>query len=554
MTSVKPRPYQVAAIRAIPEYFEQDKGIAPLIVMPTATGKSHVIAGFCEVALKEYNPYTRILIGTHVKELVRQDFEKMIKVWKGAPAGLYSAGLKKRQAHSQILFGGIQSIYDKADIIGRVDLLLVDEAHTIPKDAATNEKGMWKTLINRLLFINPRMKIVGFTATDYRLKGGRLHIGDGALFDGIAYEYPISEAIAEGYVCRPIGKKTDTRLSVAGVGKSGGDFKEGDLQRAVNVDATNKAAVREMIQRGANRKKWIVFCAGIDHTIEVAQELNNCGIKAVALTSLDSPTERDDKLAAYANDEYQAICNMGILTTGYDEPRIDLVACLRPTMSPGLWVQMCGRGFRPLFADGTDMDTTEGRLAGQANGPKPNFLVLDFAGNTDRHGPLDKITPPPLPGEKEGGPPPMKICPQCDEYLHASTMTCYACGYEFPRSELPDRVATEAAILSTEAAPIEPEWRKLLNPPHVQWHQPKGKTASLKIVVPTFGNVMYDWLHPHHHGKANTRTAQKMQTLGAENIDDIQKILNDATHVYIRNTKPYAEILGYKIKGVDRVF
>ena len=125
------RPYQSAAIQGIYNYFQDQSG-NPLVVIPTAGGKSLVMASFVEGVLKAY-PDQRILIVTHVRELIEQNFAELKKLWPTAPAGIYSAGLKKREIRAPILFAGIQSIHKRVSDIGQCDLVLVDEAHLIPR-------------------------------------------------------------------------------------------------------------------------------------------------------------------------------------------------------------------------------------------------------------------------------------------------------------------------------------------------------------------------------------------------------------------------------------
>jgi DNA repair protein RadD len=129
------RPYQRVAIHAIYDYFAQATG-HPLVVIPTAGGKSLVAAAFIQEVLAQW-PDERIIILTHVRELIRQNFAELIRLWPEAPAGIYSAGLNRRDVQAQILFAGIQSVHRKAYTIQRADLVLVDEAHLIPRSANT---------------------------------------------------------------------------------------------------------------------------------------------------------------------------------------------------------------------------------------------------------------------------------------------------------------------------------------------------------------------------------------------------------------------------------
>ena len=127
------RPYQRAAIDALYDYFGGNTG-NPLVVMPTGTGKSVVIAGFIREAIAAYAD-TRVLVLTHVKELIQQNFMALLRAWPEAPAGIYSAGLSRRDIHAQILFAGIQSIHRHAYKVQRCDLVLIEgyKAAAVPK-------------------------------------------------------------------------------------------------------------------------------------------------------------------------------------------------------------------------------------------------------------------------------------------------------------------------------------------------------------------------------------------------------------------------------------
>jgi DNA repair protein RadD len=143
------RPYQSAAIQGIYNYFQDESG-NPLVVIPTAGGKSLVMATFVEGVLKAY-PDQRILIVTHVRELIEQNFAELKKLWPQAPAGIYSAGLKKREIRAQILFAGIQSIHKRVYDVQQCDLVLIDEAHLIPRSSNT----MYRKFLDGLKRINP---------------------------------------------------------------------------------------------------------------------------------------------------------------------------------------------------------------------------------------------------------------------------------------------------------------------------------------------------------------------------------------------------------------
>lgn len=427
------RPYQQAAIDALYAYWAAKPG-NPLIVLPTGAGKSLVMASLMQDLLARW-PDMRLACVTHVRELIAQNFQELCRLWPWAPAGIYSAGLGRRDSHDRIIFCGIQSVRDRAGQIGHVDVLFVDEAHLIGRGAATS----YATFIAGLRAVNPDMKIVGLTATPYRLDSGRLDDTDPKgglkLFDGVAYEISIRDLIDGGFLCPLISKATATALSVEGVHKRGGEFIAGELEAAVNRADVIAAAVGEVMAFGRDRRSWLLFCAGVAHAHAVRDELRARGVPAASVTGDMQNAERDRIIGAFKADELRALTNANVLTTGFNVPAVDLLAMLRPTMSTSLYVQMVGRGSR--------------------NAPgKRDCLVLDFAGNVARHGPVDAVKPR-RPGEG-GGPAPIKICPECQSIVAASAIECPDCGHEFPRDPEPKHHGTASSepILAT----ARPQW------------------------------------------------------------------------------------------------
>ncbi|QYU70328.1 DEAD/DEAH box helicase family protein [Leptolyngbya sp. 15MV] len=246
------RPYQRAAIDALYDYFAGNTG-NPLVVMPTGTGKSVCIAGFIREAIAAYAD-TRVLVLTHVRELIQQNFQALLRAWPDAPAGIYSAGLSRRDIRAQILFAGIQSIHRHAFQVQRCDLVLIDEAHLLGR----GDSGMYRSFLKQLDEVNAGLlKVVGFTATPYRLDSGLLHEGKDRLFTDIAYDVPVLDMIQQGYLSPVVPKQTETQLDVGGVGSRGGEFIAKDLEAAVDRDEVTRAAVAEIVQHGAGRGSWL---------------------------------------------------------------------------------------------------------------------------------------------------------------------------------------------------------------------------------------------------------------------------------------------------------
>ena len=210
-----------------------------------------------------------------------------------------------------------------------------------------------------------------------------------------------------------IPKRTKMQLDVSGVGKRGGEYISSELQAAVNKQEANQLALNEALAVAGDRKKWLVFCAGVEHAEDFAELLNQNGVPAKAIHSKISDKERDQALKDYKEGKLKALTNNNVLTTGFDCPDIDLIIMLRPTGSPVLWVQMLGRGTRPVYTPGFDLTDREQRLASIAASPKQNCLVLDFSGNSRRLGPINDPAVPRRPGQKGGGSPIYKSCEVC---------------------------------------------------------------------------------------------------------------------------------------------
>jgi DNA repair protein RadD len=520
------RPYQTAAITAIYKYFGENKG-HPIVVIPTAGGKSLVMASFIEGVLKAW-PDQRILIVTHVRELIAQNHAEMLGLWPEAPAGVYSAGLGRREADARILFAGIQSIHRRPAEIGFCDLVLVDEAHLIPGDSST----MYRKLIGELAAINPLLKVIGFTATPFRLDSGMLHEGENALFTDIAFEVSVRDLIDKGYLCPLVSKRPNTRLDVTGVGTRGGEYIASELQAAVDKEAITRAAIDEVVSYGADRKSWLLFCSGVDHATHVAEEVRRRGLTCATIFGSTPKEERDAIITAFKNGEIRALASMGVLTTGFNAPAVDLIAMLRPTKSAGLYVQMAGRGTR--LAPG-----------------KEHCLVLDFAGNVSRHGPIDLVKPK-KPGDAGSGEAPVKVCPECDTIVPIAVAECPECGFEFPGREVKIQpTASTLAVISTRSSTSQ--WVNVSDVTYSR-HDKVGGRTSLKVHYRT-GLIGYDeWICLEHDGLARRKAEAWWRRRGPmlpmpSRIDDALSLvarLAKPTQILVRLGGRYPEILDYR--------
>ena len=472
------RPYQRDCITAINNALAtRDDNV--LAVIPTAGGKTVVFSTMVQEWLQAW-PTSRICVLAHVKELLTQAEDKLKKIWPNAPVGIWSAGIGRRERNCPITIAGIQSIYKRAFDFEPWDILIVDEAHLIP----TNGEGMYRRFIKDARLMRPHLRVVGFTATPYRIAGG--HIANPRhVLNHVCYEANVRNLIKDGFICQLTSKAGESVADTSAVPIQNGDFVQDALSSVVNTDALVSAAVREIVAKGQNRKCWLIFCVSVDHARHVSQELAVQGITAPVIVGETPPEERARLLEAYDKGEIRALCNVNVLTTGLDVTRIDMIAMLRPTQSTSLYIQMVGRGFR-------------------LHPGKENCLVLDLAGNIERHGPIDavEVRTSGSGSKRDPSDPPAKMCPQCREMIAPATAQCPACGFEFPPRE----------IVHDTKASTEP----ILSHPHTvaitdvetQIHKKEGKPDSLQVNYWDGKHEYREWVCLEHKGYAAMKAAQ----------------------------------------------
>jgi superfamily II DNA or RNA helicase len=329
------RPYQEAALAALDTHWG-DGGGAALIDMATATGKSLVLAETIRRAFARDRNF-RATVAAHVRELVEQDIDALLAVWPDAPYGICCDGLGRRDHDQPIIFGTVQTLYRDAALLGRRDLLAVDEVQCVPRDG----DGMYLSLIDTLRGTNPDLRMMGASATCFRLDTGYLHRGDGALFEKIVYSYSISDGIKDKWLSPLRSKATLATIDVRGVGTRAGEFVAGELERAANVTDVVEGAVAEIVEQGENRKSWIGFCCGVDHAYAVRDAVRRHGISCETVVAETPSEERGALFAAFRAGAIRCLTGVNIFSVGFDIPQVDLIALLRPTLSTGLYVQQC---------------------------------------------------------------------------------------------------------------------------------------------------------------------------------------------------------------------
>jgi DNA repair protein RadD len=388
------RYYQEQCVNAI--WNNLDKH--PLVSVPTGGGKSLIIAELCKRALTQY-PGTRICILTPKKELIEQNYSELLEQYPEAPAGIFCAGLNQKNA-KDITVATIQSIY-KHCFEDPYELIIVDECHLINKSG----EGMF----HAFFAVNPDAKIIGLTATPYRLTSGYLHKGQGALFDDLVYDCNIRQLINEKYLSNIISFRGSKNADVEHLHIKCGEFRQDELVKSfMNKDIT-VAAIEDAIAKCSDRKSILVFTCSVEHAHYVAHIFSNYTDSIDVVTGETDSKKRSDLVSDFRSGRLKYLVNCDVYTTGFNAPNVDCIILLRATKSPGLYVQMVGRGLR-------------------ISGGKSNCLLLDYGENVKRHGTIDDVFIMPTGKDKKKRT--TWECPECKAFNSYKNFMCLNCGYE----------------------------------------------------------------------------------------------------------------------------
>lgn len=384
------RPYQADSVKAVIHYFRKHTTPA-VIVLPTGAGKSLVIAELARLAKG------RVLVLAHVKELVEQNHAKYEGY--GLKGSIFSAGLGRKETDQQVVFASVQSVVRNLDSFkNQFSLLVIDECHRVPDEKTSS----YQKVITHLRELNPGIKVLGLTATPYRLgmgwiyqyhTRGQVRTEESRFFRDCIFELPIRYLLDENFLTparmmdAPVLSYDFSQLKPATTGR----YKEAEMDMV--IDKAKRATpqiVEQIIQYAKERKGVMVFAATVRHAQEIHGLLPE-GETAIVIGDTPTP-ERDAIIQSFKNREIKYLVNVSVLTTGFDAPHVDLTAILRPTESVSLYQQIVGRGLR----------LSEG---------KSECLVLDYAGNS-----YDLYQP------EVGDPKP-------DSTSEIITIPCPACGF-----------------------------------------------------------------------------------------------------------------------------
>ena len=491
--------YQREAVSEVYDHL-RNRHDNPCVVMPTGSGKSPVIGQIVRDSVDTWGG--RVLVIAHRKELLLQNVEKIKAFNPSVSVGIYSAGLNRRDTAQSVILGGIQSIANRACEFGPFDLILVDEAHLIPAQG----EGRYRRFIEEAKKVNPHVRVIGFTATPYRLDSGVI-CAQKNILNRVCYKVGIKPLISQGFLSGLVSRNgaSEGIVETEGVHTRGGEFVQGDLEKIATKESAVVAACKEIYALTRRRQSVLIFCVSVSHAQRVYLQMTRLTDEKVSYVV--GETNKDDRaktLDAFKRGKLKYLINCNVLTEGFDAPNIDCTVLLRPTKSPGLYAQMVGRGLR--IAKG-----------------KKDCLVLDYGENIFRHGPIDEISSP---SKKTSGDPLAKMCTACRAMVSLGCKVCPDCGFEFPIPDRPDDIKHErkASYDLIISRPIKREWvdvDKVYYETHIKRGADKAHPRTVRVEYKlSLTDIVSEWICIEHPDgsfaniKANKWWCQRQPGLG----------------------------------------
>ena len=474
--ALKLRDYQDQCVKDTMKSLIEIKG-NPVIEMATGLGKSITIAGIvmeCRLTWSAIN----VLVLCHRAKLVEQDAEKFVAL--GMIPSIYCAELNRKEV-GQFTIGTILSVANNAQLFQDVHLVIVDEVQTINNE----DEGVYRKFLSGL----PKAKIIGLSATPYRLKGGAVY-GKGRLFSHRCFKMGFAEGVKRGFLTPPINYDANWEDKYDDIRITAGDFNQKDINSHF-TKIVDRSCV-DLSNRMKNRHYVLVFACSIAHAEAIVTCLRSLGEQARVYHSEMGIIEDKMTITAFQNRQFKYLVSIDKLGVGFDAPFVDGLGIMRPTMSRGLAIQMLGRGSR-LYPD------------------KTNFLVADYAGNIVRHNLLNPdlydVPYEEIKKVRKTGDAPHKTCPNCQAILGTRVNVC-DCGYKFP-----PKITTVAAFDSENGETKTIQINGWM--PRIDTNS-KHSFVSLQIATKdTLESYKFSWF-PEDTGYSKTKSMLSYQKLFGE--------------------------------------
>lgn len=409
------RPYQEEALGTVLDACLEDRFL--LLQAGTGAGKTILFSSLIKHCITTFD--MRVAVIAHREILVRQAYEKLLQVW---PEGRDLIGIacasvsSKADLTKPVLIASPQTLVNRLDKMDPIHWVILDECHRVPPK---NKTSQYRTMLEKMEKAYPDLRVLGVTATPFRLGHGFIY-GDKASaknwWSKMHCQISIGTLQESGFLVPYRAKEAeDISTDLQSVKKTGGDYNMGDLEDVMTKKVHIQNAVTAVERHAADRKSIVVFCTTIKHAETVSEAFRDSGQTSACVHSMMDSEERRANLGAFDAGDIRVICNVGVLTEGWDSTGVDCIVMCRPTMSPALYVQIVGRGLR--LHEGKD-----------------DCLILDLSGNCMKHGdPNDPLIE--IPGkrkpreqEKQG-----KTCPECQEIVSPGIFECPGCGYQWER-------------------------------------------------------------------------------------------------------------------------
>jgi DNA repair protein RadD len=344
----KLRSYQQEAVAATLKHFRESRSPA-VIVLPTGAGKSLVIAELARIARG------RVLALAHVRELVEQNYSKFISL--GLEAGIFSAGLKRKESDQKVIFGSIQSIARAPkSFFENFSLVVIDECHRVDMERSSEAGTQYFQVISNLKNLNPRLCILGLTATPYRLGFGWIYeynvpqkkrqTDQNKFFAKCIYELSTRYMIENKYLTPPILINSPVAsYDFSTLKFTGTQFVTTQIEALLKDQSRmTPLIIKNIMEMSEDRQGVMIFTSSVRHAQEIMQNLPKT--KSALVTGETESQERIDIIEAFKQKKIKFLVNVSVLTTGFDAPHVDVIAILRPTESVSLYQQIVGRGLR----------------------------------------------------------------------------------------------------------------------------------------------------------------------------------------------------------------
>lgn len=455
------RPYQLELIEVVwQEMFHSPTVLAQL---PTGGGKTLCFSHLIKKGMEAKSDMRTMVIMGRI-DLVTQTERAIARVVERKHIGVYCGTINRKELNRQVTVASIQSLR-ALHSVPFVNMLIIDEVHNLDEE----NKGGYLNFVEKLKVVNPKLKVIGFTATPFRNRG--YIFGEDKLFKKLSYKKTIQDMIAMGFLCRPILKQSDNAFDTSTLRTRAGEYMQEDVDVLVSNEHTMELQIKEALKNQVGRISIAWATANIDHCNRVLNALEKEGEYATSVHSKQNRDTRNANLSAFMGGSCRHMVFVSVLSEGFDHPPIDCVVLMRPTRSPVLYVQTVGRGLR-IYEN------------------KKDCLVLDYGQVVRELGPLDD---PKVKGKKGEGEAVLKCCPQCSVWCFGGCMTCPECSFAFPPPLAPEEKLTKrhdatAQILSEAQKPTT----EVLGPITITMHEAKSGNMCVRIIYED-RNILNRW-------------------------------------------------------------